>query len=90
ISEEFNVKEEELNKVKEIYHYDTLESAIQRLKSKTFKSEHMVIIIDFKIICGIKVAICKLSKGKEVVNDGYIVVSLEIMVVLDLIVCMVG
>lgn len=43
----------------------------------------MVIIIDFKIICGIKVAICKLSKGKEVVNDGYIVVSLEIMVSID-------
>lgn len=115
VSKQFNAGDEELYKIKEVFYYETLELALERVKSgypvgagllcfegwnkhwkagqiyiyngpesgaKYHKDMHGVIIIDFTVIHGIKVAICKSSNGVEFDNAGYLAVNLEIMLTL--------
>ncbi|KAL0719805.1 hypothetical protein Bca4012_069129 [Brassica carinata] len=46
----------------------------------TYREEHAVMMVDFRVIQGEKVAICKMSNGDTAANGGYIAVSLQTMV----------
>lgn len=45
-----------------------------------YDNEHAMMIVDFRVIRGVKVAICKLSNGVTATNGWYIVVSLQTVV----------
>lgn len=50
----------------------------QKGQAKKISSMHAVIVNDFRIINGVKCALCKLSNSQEVGYMGYLTASLEV------------